>query len=586
MTLRIRHLRLRAETPAGSYGTDLPFKIGLNVLRADNTKGKSTCLQALLYALGLERMLSPRRDIPLAYVMTSHLDDPETGDRHPVLESSVAVELENASGDIITVKRGVVSPTDRKLVSVFYGPSLTKPSGRYKQRDFFVLDPGAAQREAGFHRMLADFMDWRLPRVRRFDGGETLLYLETIFPLLYVEQKAGWSSIPAAFPTYFQIRDVGRRALEFLMGLETHELELARQRIDLDLAASKSAWSAKRDELHSIAQSVNARVEGVPSLPTITVAEIERAFLIVANGDDWLSLEELTSQIRRRVEDLRHVDVPAVEDVAEQTANELNRITAVLSQQNTRRSALFRAQQAELGQRASIERRIAALEEDLQKNLDAQKLRDLGSKVSETLAADHCPTCAQPIQDTLLAQRVNAEVMPIEDNIEYNRSQRSIFLRLKDRTEKALSDLEKQLMTVTAEVNETSARLRALRADIVAPSHSPSVAVIEERLRLEARLKALEDAQERFELQKMSLVSLAAHHASLLAKKKALPVDRFTAEDNAKLDRLTALIQEQSSKYEFSTFPATEIDISHENYRPQKEGFEIGLSYQLVMPFA
>ncbi len=89
MTFRLRHLRLRAETKAGTFGADLPFKPGLNVLWADNTKGKSTCLQGVLYALGLERMLSPRREVPLTYVMTQHLDDPETGERHSVLESSV-----------------------------------------------------------------------------------------------------------------------------------------------------------------------------------------------------------------------------------------------------------------------------------------------------------------------------------------------------------------------------------------------------------------------------------------------------------------------------------------------------------------
>ena len=54
MTLRIRHLRLRAETASGTFGADIPFALGLNVLWADNTKGKSTCLQGLLYALGLD----------------------------------------------------------------------------------------------------------------------------------------------------------------------------------------------------------------------------------------------------------------------------------------------------------------------------------------------------------------------------------------------------------------------------------------------------------------------------------------------------------------------------------------------------
>ena len=93
-------------------------------------------------------MLSPRREVPLTYVMTSHLDDPDTGERYPVLESSVWLELENDRSEIITVKRGVVCSTDRRLVSVFRGPLLTEPGNSYRQQDYFVLDAGTAQREA------------------------------------------------------------------------------------------------------------------------------------------------------------------------------------------------------------------------------------------------------------------------------------------------------------------------------------------------------------------------------------------------------------------------------------------------------
>ena len=75
MSIRIRQLRLRVATGGGTFGADIPFTDGLNVLWADNTTGKSTALQSILYALGLERMLSPRREIPLTYVMTSHLED-------------------------------------------------------------------------------------------------------------------------------------------------------------------------------------------------------------------------------------------------------------------------------------------------------------------------------------------------------------------------------------------------------------------------------------------------------------------------------------------------------------------------------
>ena len=577
MTLRLRHLRLRAETSSGPFGADIPFSTGLNVLWADNTKGKSTCLQGLLYALGLERMLSPRREIPLTYVMTSHLEeDDKSGVHHAILELSVSVELENAAGKIITVRRAVKSTGDTRLVTVFQGPQLTNSTGQYEQRDYFVLDPGAAQREAGFHRYLAEFMGWQLPRARRFDGSETMLYLETVFPLLYIEQKAGWSSMPAAFPGYLQICDVGRRAIEFLMGLDTHELELRRQRLEMDLAASDSAWSSKRAEILSVAALANARVQGISTAPIISVADIEAAFLQALAGDEWRPLDEIMSALRDRVAELRKAEIPDVEDVSDAAAEEVSQVMEAAAAQNANRNALFRARQAEIAQRASVQRRIAALEEDLQKNLDAQKLRNFGSKLTEALAADHCPTCSQPIQDTLLAQQASAAVMPVEDNIEYIKSQRAIFQRLNAQVEAAIAGLERRLAAATAEVNETNSRLRALRADLVSPSHSPSTATLEERLRAEARLDTLEDVQQRFEQHKVALIALAARHAQILAERQALPVDRLTAEDQAKLNRMTSLIQQQAASYGFTTFPAAEIEIAPDNFRPQKEGFEIG----------
>jgi len=445
MTIRFRHLRLRAETSSGTFGADIPFVPGLNVLWADNTKGKSTCLQGLLYALGLEKMLSPRREIPLTYVMTSHLDEPETGTQHKILESAVFVEMENAQGEIVTVRRGIKSTTDTRLVTVFRGPLLTQPAGQYAQNDYFVLDPGAAQREAGFHRMLAGFLGWDLPRVRRFDGSETPLYLETIFPLLFVEQKSGWSSMPGAFPTYLQIRDVSRRAVEFLMALDTFGGELRRQQLDLEIAANNSAWAAKRGEIQSVAASANARVPGIPDTPTVSSADIESAFLMVPDQEEWRPIAALTAALRGRVADMKTGEIPQIGDISEDAAAELDRAMESAAEKNARRNSLFRSRQAEITQKASIRQRLAALQEDLQKNLDAQKLRNFGSRVTESFAADHCPTCFQPIHDTLLAQRASAAVMSIEDNIEYIRSQRAIFLRLDAQADAAIVDYEKQL---------------------------------------------------------------------------------------------------------------------------------------------
>ena len=64
MSLNVRHIRLRANTASGLYGADIQLDGGFTVLHAPNTSGKSTALHAVLYALGLEQMLSPKRDSP------------------------------------------------------------------------------------------------------------------------------------------------------------------------------------------------------------------------------------------------------------------------------------------------------------------------------------------------------------------------------------------------------------------------------------------------------------------------------------------------------------------------------------------
>ena len=149
----------------------------------------------------------------------------------------------------------------------------------------------------------------------------------------------------------------------------------------MDLAASDSAWSSKRAEILSVAALANARVQGISTAPIISVADIEAAFLQALAGDEWRPLDEIMSALRDRVAELRKAEIPDVEDASDAAAEEVSQVMEAAAAQNANRNALFRARQAEIAQRASVQRRIAALEEDLQKNLDAQKLRNFGQSL-------------------------------------------------------------------------------------------------------------------------------------------------------------------------------------------------------------
>lgn len=576
MKLRFRRLRLRVETDQGGYGADLRFKDGLNVIWADNTKGKSTILQSLVYALGLERMLSPKRTIPLAYVMTSHLTDEARGIKPRVLESSVWLEIENEVGNVITVRRPVIGAADRRLVSVWTGGVLAEGFVDAEQRDYFVHDPGAAQREAGFHRMLSSFIGWELPEVRRLDGTETVLYLETLFPLFFVEQKAGWSTIPAAFPTWLQIRDTSRRAVEFVMGLESGPIELRRQRVDTALAQLKGEWASKVGAIVQTVQGIGGRVTGLPTLPTASPTAMEAVALQVREGDVWLPLSEVRREIAARVEALRTAEGMTVTSAGGEASTRITELSQRLGRINFERMRLFQLRQTEIAAASSLMSRIAALDEDLEKNLDAQKLRRLGSALGVIVATDHCPTCAQPIADSLLPQEPGIETMGVAENIEYIRAQREIFARLQRQSESTLNDIDARIEASDAELRDAAALLRASKDDLQAPSSAPSTAQIAERLRLEQRFESLAMLEERISLWLADFEPLVERYASLAGEKAELANSRHSERDQAKVAKFAELVRAQARDYGFSTFDASEIDISADTFRPQKEGFELG----------
>ena len=73
--------------------------------------------------------------------------------------------------------------------------------------------------------------------------------------------------------------------------------------------------------------------------------------------------------------------------------------------------------------------------------------------------------------------------MSIEDNIEYIGAQLKAFKRLADRSVAIIREMDLELLATGDEVRKLSSRLRALKSDLIAPSHAASASFIEERLR-------------------------------------------------------------------------------------------------------
>lgn len=566
---------MRAMTAAGPYGADIRFEAGLNVIWADNTKGKSTCMQGMLYALGMEKMLSPRREVPLPHAMTTYLrNDDETEEL--ILESGVSLEIENGAGRIVTVHRPIKKAlTDNRLITVDFGPTLTDPLSRSESRNFFVFDPGSAQREDGFHHFLEAFIGWNLPMVPHFDKPEGKLYLETIFPLFWVEQKVGWSAIPAAIPTYLKIRDVQKRAVEFIVDLDIHKLELERRRLQDRIEQLTGEWRVLWEEMDRFARRAGGKIDGLPERPTVVPDELSRGHLLIADKSAWLPLRELLTELRRHVADLNSEAIPAVGDSAGPLAQELEDLNKKVEGANRTRIEIYKTMQLKDADIVSLEGRLKSLADDMQKNQDVLKLQRYAGGTG-SLTPDHCPTCEQSLVDALLSQEVLTAVMPIEDNIEYIRSQRKMFEDILEREQEEHRKLTSRAAQADRELGELYSRIRSVRSDLVAPAGNPSAVAIEGRVRAEARIRELEAIQATFDDTAERMGVLAATFAKLLQEITLLPKERMSPLDRAKLETLTKLLRQRARDFGFSTFDAEELTIAEDTYRPQKEGYEIG----------
>ncbi|NKK64640.1 hypothetical protein GFL88_14100 [Rhizobium leguminosarum bv. viciae] len=574
MTFKLRRLRLRALTERGWYGVELGFTDGLNVLWADNTMGKSTCLQGMIYVLGLERMLSPRREIPLPHAMTSHLIT-DSGDSVRVVESDVMLELENSVGTIVTVHRPVVSKLDDRLITVQFGPSLSEPEGQYRTQQFFVRDPGAAQREDGFHHFLENFLGWELPVVRGYEKEDIKLYLETVFPLFWVEQKSGWSSIPAAIPTYFRIREVHKRAVEFIAGLEAYEIERKREQLNQRINVLTSRWETNWHDLSQLLNRSASRIEALGTKPIVDLNAITKAFVSVATQGGWTPLDEHLRSLKSELDTISQAEVPVVSDNVPAIEAKLAEVISHAESLNVQRLSLNGVRQVKLADVDALTRRIQTLREDLQKNQDVQKLQRF-SGVQWSLSPDRCPTCEQGLQDTLLSQNALASIMPIEDNISYIKSEIRMFEDILRREEEENREREGLLSQLNRDLSEAYTAIRTLRADLVAPATSVSASAIEARILIERKIRDFSDLQSLFDDAVNSFNALSEQYMTLLQQRSVLPDDELSDSDKAKLNRLSELLRAQARQFGFKTFEPDDLAISQDTYRPEVEGFEIG----------
>ena len=570
--MRVNHVRLRSITQSQTFGADMQFRDGLNVIRADNTSGKSTCLLAILYGLGMERCLGPRLAVPLPYSMRERIQvDRDSGEYEEVVQAYVMLEIGNGHGDVMALRRDIEGGSERKLVRTWPGSTIAEHGLGREQRDFFLHDAGAAVRESGFHSFLAEFIGWELPVVLRYDGGECPLYMETLWPLFFVEQKRGWSEIQGPFPTFFRIQDVARRVAEFVLKLDVAEARRRRAELAKEIGAIERRWSNRRSEIMGAAGG-RVRVSGIPQSPTAEFAKEAALEVSVHFEEQWVPIETAVSLVSTRREALEEAEPKAAEESQEEVVARLRMQEekyAALAAQNT---MVRHEYQMILTETASVRKRLESLRTDLLRNQDAQKLKNLGSEMEGMGVDGVCPTCHQVVEHELLPEP-GVAAMGIEENIAFIRSQMDLFGAMEVRNEELGSGLRTRYQSVEREIGEARAAIRALKDDLLRASSSPTRSGIEEMVRAEARLEGWLTIEEEIDGVVDEMKDMAGEWVRAKAEYRRKGGTELSGADRQKIGRLESETRELLSLFGFMSFREEgEIGIAADDYRPYLVG--------------
>lgn len=577
MTVQIISAELNVITADGTARYEARFGPGLNVLNAPNSWGKSTLLQSIVYALGLEGSQTASRRSPLGPAMTTVVET-QSG-RHAVVESYVTVTLRNNDHHYLRVRRWGLSPDVQRDLLQVWRSSSEGGLDTANRRDMFVRESGSTTSRVGFHRQLAEFLGWIMPTVPNFSGGETRLYLEVLFPLFYIEQKFGWSGIAPRIPTHYGIRDPLRRGVEFVLGL--HTLDRLRQVEALrdEEAALARDWSALVSRAFAAAQVENCRVVNLSEKPS-SVAQRRSASVEANVGGDWLSLENAEGQWRARLNELSGIS-PRAGDRTAQTRVELAEAERTVQRLGSEARNLYEQLALSRSDQSVITERIFGLEEDKKRLRDVKRIERLGGELELPLLAEgRCPTCSQDVDGRDVATET---VTSVDQNIALLDAERTTLLAMQGAAAERSAAIAQAVRATEAALSEARDRVRLLRDELVGPSNAPSLADVQERLSLENRLRSVFRVAALVAAVDEEMDELAGRLDDLRARRSNIDSGTSDAEDQATLRAFRASFQQQLVAYNLRSLSPESVSIDEKTLLPVNDGFELTFDVAMGM---
>lgn len=565
--INIRAIKIEINTNSGLFGAEYTFEKGFNIIRGNNTSGKSSLFQSILYCLGFEELIGGKNEKTMQSVLKDIVEFPKNT-FYQVFQSFVLLEFENKDNNIVTAKRGVkCEGRASQLIDVFNGALLTGENKLIDSQPMYIHDKGGASDDIyGYHLFLENFLGWNLPSVLTKSGDKRKIYLQQIAPSFIIEQKTGWSDFLATMP-FYGLTNKEARVIEFVLGLDVYENKQKKLKLNTSKRILEEKWVNLFKQLTRFAEKGGGKLHGFESKPTI-INDTNSISILLSKDEEQYTIPDFIDLQTKELELVENIIIPKVSEKLEQNEAKLDSLNESINANALNYEMLSEELGFDKDKLVRYKVQLQSLQEDLRKNKGAQKVKKLGAEIDSKIAQDICPTCEQPVKDSLLPTEINQTPMLIEDNIAFIDAQIKMIKVYIEGLESKIRTKETRLEHIRLNLSNKRQQLREIKRELVSDDRLPSEVEIERKLNIKKRIefytKYLEDFNELVE----EIEDLSSEHEQILSDTKKLPSDYFSSNDRKKLGYLLQEFKRLIGKFEYTSKSNDLVSISMDNYLP------------------
>lgn len=564
--LKINKIKIEINSDNGIFGSEHEFSSGLNIVRGDNTTGKSTLFQSIIYTLGFEELLGGKFEKTLQSVLKDKVEYPRNTNFYNIIQSYIYLVIENQDHEVITIRRGVKTLGRKsQLIDVYMGDYISNIENVTKGMQMWVHDKGGASDENfGFHKFLCNFLKIELPKVLTYNGDYTNIYLQQLASTFIIEQKKGWSDYFITAPIY-SIRDLHQHLIEYILKLDVFKNNEKREELNLRKNQLGIKWTKIFNDLSYLADKSSSELIGIASEPEI-INDLKSVKLLYKKENSNIKIEEYLKELSNQLSTYNN-EIKTVGENSAKFENKLEEKQNLLNKISLNYDLLLPDISSEMEKLRQYRIQYQNISEDLRKNKGVQKLNNLGAEQNIKTFENTCPTCSQTIKD-LLPSDINHVPMRLEDNIKYLESQLKMIEVYINGQKSLIEEKQKKSEMYKQSATQLRKEIRNLKTELVEDARVPSVIEIQEKFSLNQRIIFYKNTLEKFDKLLVDLHPLINEFNYIESEISKLPKIKLSDLDESKIKNLESNFVSYLIKFGYTSKSFHNIKISRNNFFP------------------